>query len=45
MSSQKLYNTGFKCYYNLEYGIKELKKAIPLIDFPVNAKKSSINAK
>lgn len=37
VSSQKLYNTGFKCKYDLDYGIKELIKTVNMIDEPVNA--------
>ena len=37
VSSKKLYDTGFKCYFDLDYGIKELMKAVSLIDQPVNA--------
>lgn len=37
VSSQKLYDTGFECKYNLEYGIKEVQKVIELIDEPWNA--------
>lgn len=37
VSSQKLYNTGFECKYDLDYGIKEIRKVINLIDEPWNA--------
>lgn len=37
VSSQKLYNTGFKCKYNLDFGIKELIKVVEMIDEPINA--------
>lgn len=37
VSSQKFYNNGFKCSYDLDYGIKELIKMYELIDVPVNA--------
>jgi nucleoside-diphosphate-sugar epimerase len=37
VSSQKLYNTGFKCEYNLDYGIIELAKVVSMIDEPINA--------
>ena len=37
VSSKKLYNTGFKCLHNLDYGIKELTKAVRMIDEPINA--------
>lgn len=37
VSSLKLYNTGFECKYDLDYGIKELIKMYQMIDVPVNA--------
>jgi len=37
VSSKKLYDTGFDCYFDLDYGIKELIKAVELIDTPINA--------
>lgn len=37
VSSQKFYNTGFECKFDLSYGIRELKKMLELIDYPVNA--------
>lgn len=37
VSSQKLYNTNFKCKYDLDYGIKELIKTVNMIDEPINA--------
>ena len=37
VSSQKLYNTGFKCKYDLDFGIKELMKVVEMIDEPINA--------
>ena len=37
VSSQKLYNTGYSCLHNLDYGIKELIKVVSLIDEPINA--------
>ena len=37
VSSQKLYNTGFKCKYDLDFGIKELIKVVNMIDEPINA--------
>ena len=37
VSSQKLYNTGYKCKYNLDYGIKELITVVSMIDEPINA--------
>jgi|TARA_R110000744_G_scaffold99591_4_gene192121 nucleoside-diphosphate-sugar epimerase len=37
VSSKKLYNTGYRCVYDLDYGIKELVKVVDLIDEPVNA--------
>lgn len=37
VSSQKLYNKGFQCFFDLDYGIKELIKMYELIDIPVNA--------
>jgi nucleoside-diphosphate-sugar epimerase len=37
VSSQKLYNTGFNCSHNLDFGIKELVKVIEMIDEPINA--------
>lgn len=37
VSSQKLYNTGYECKYDLDYGIKELIKVVSMIDEPINA--------
>lgn len=37
VSSEKFNATGFKCKYDLDYGIRELKKVLELIDQPVNA--------
>lgn len=37
VSSQKLYNTGYNCEYDLDYGIKELIKVVSMIDEPINA--------
>jgi nucleoside-diphosphate-sugar epimerase len=37
VSSQKLYNTGFECTHDLDYGIKELIKVVSMIDEPINA--------
>jgi nucleoside-diphosphate-sugar epimerase len=37
VSSQKLYNTGFACVHDLDYGIKELIKVLEMIDEPINA--------
>jgi nucleoside-diphosphate-sugar epimerase len=37
VSSQKLYNTGYKCEYDLDYGIKELVTVVSMIDEPINA--------
>jgi len=37
VSSQKLYNTGYECFHNLDFGIKELIEVVKLIDEPVNA--------
>lgn len=37
VSSDKIYDTGYGCYYNLDMGIKELVKVVGLIDEPVNA--------
>ena len=37
VSSEKLYKTGFKCKYDLEYGINELVKVLELIDTPVHS--------
>lgn len=37
VSSQKLYNTGFKCEYDLDYGIQEIKKVITMVEEPINA--------
>ena len=37
VSSQKLYNTGFNCTYDLDFGIKELIKVVQMIDEPINA--------
>jgi nucleoside-diphosphate-sugar epimerase len=37
VSSQKIYDTGFKCEYDLAYGITELKKSVELVDYPVNS--------
>ena len=34
VSSQKFYNTGFECQYDLDIGIKQLLKAYSLIDSP-----------
>ena len=34
---KKLYNTGYNCKYDLDFGIKELVKVVDLIDEPVNA--------
>jgi len=36
VSSDKFNKTGFKCLFDLDYGIRELKKVIELIDNPVN---------
>lgn len=37
VSSQKFYDTGFKCQFDLDYGIEELIKMYELIDEPWNA--------
>jgi nucleoside-diphosphate-sugar epimerase len=37
VSSQKLYNTGYVCRYDLDYGIKELITVVSMIDEPINA--------
>jgi nucleoside-diphosphate-sugar epimerase len=37
VSSEKLYNTGFNCTYDLDFGIKELIKVVNMIDEPINA--------
>lgn len=37
VSSQKLYNTGYECKYDLDYGIKELIKVVDIIDEPIYA--------
>jgi len=37
VSSNKLYNTGFNCNYDLDFGIKELIKVVSMIDEPINA--------
>lgn len=37
ISSQKFYKKGYKCKYNLDFGIKELIKMYKLIDIPINA--------
>lgn len=37
VSSEKFYKTGFVCERDLDYGIKELKKVLELIDYPINA--------
>lgn len=37
VSSQKLYNTGYECKYDLDYGIKELITVVSMIDEPINA--------
>lgn len=37
VSSQKLYNTNFKCDFDLDYGIEELIKTVHMIDEPINA--------
>ena len=37
VSSQKLYDTNFNCTHDLDFGIKELVKAIEMIDEPINA--------
>lgn len=37
VSSQKLYNTGFACKYNLDDGIRQMIKVYNLIDEPWNA--------
>ena len=37
VSSQKFYNNGFQCSYDLDYGIKELIKMYEIIDEPINA--------
>lgn len=35
VSSQKIYNLGFKCNYDLDYGVKELLKVYKAIDMPI----------
>lgn len=35
VSSKKIYNLGFSCRFNLEYGIKELIKTFKVIDKPI----------
>lgn len=37
VSSQKLYNTGFDCKKDLDFGIRELVKVFDMIDEPINA--------
>lgn len=37
VSSQKFYNKGFSCQYDLDYGIKELIKMYQMIDKPIHA--------
>ena len=37
VSSKKLYNTGYECMYDLDYGIKELISCIGMVDEPINA--------
>lgn len=37
VSSQKIYNTGFQCYRDLDSGIRELKKLLEIIDTPVHS--------
>jgi nucleoside-diphosphate-sugar epimerase len=37
VSSQKLYDTNFKCDFDLDYGIEELIKTVHMIDEPINA--------
>lgn len=36
VSSQKIYDLGFTCKYNLDHGIKELLKVYKAIDVPIN---------
>ena len=37
VSSQKLYDSGYKCSYDLDYGIKELIIVVSMIDEAINA--------
>jgi nucleoside-diphosphate-sugar epimerase len=37
VSSAKIYDTGYGCFYDLDRGIKELIKVVSLIDEPINA--------
>ena len=37
VSSQKIYNLGFECKYDLDFGIRQLIKMYGLIDEPWNA--------